>query len=63
MSSTALPEQPQAGNASKLESKSEGELERTTETNGEQSASTDKPENRCMEAVPGDWTSRQACIL
>ncbi|MBU5355913.1 tRNA epoxyqueuosine(34) reductase QueG [Paenibacillus barcinonensis] len=43
MSSTALPEQPQAGNASKLESKSEGELERTTETNGEQSASTDKP--------------------
>ncbi|MBB6023661.1 epoxyqueuosine reductase [Paenibacillus sp. JGP012] len=42
MSSTALPEQPQAGNASKLESKSEGVLERTTETNGEQSASTDK---------------------
>ncbi|MCK6078069.1 tRNA epoxyqueuosine(34) reductase QueG [Paenibacillus silvae] len=42
MSSTALPEQPQAGNASKLDSKSEGELERTTETNGEQPASTDK---------------------
>ncbi|PZT52948.1 tRNA epoxyqueuosine(34) reductase QueG [Paenibacillus silvae] len=42
MSSTALPEQPQAGNASKLESKSEGEPERTTETNGEPSASTDK---------------------
>lgn len=44
MSSTALPEQPQAGHASKLEGKSEGELERTTEINEKQSASTDKPE-------------------